>query len=66
MAVVVEAATDMVWDSRYRPLEMGEIILDSDEVQREDGSWDRTRVAGTQAPDPAYTSHRTYRRRLDR
>jgi hypothetical protein len=54
------------WDQRYRPLEAGEAILPTDQIQRDDGMWaavspDRDRVA----PDPAYTSHRKYRRLRD-
>jgi hypothetical protein len=55
------------WDARYRRLEEGEIILPTDEVQNDDGSWKLTRpevgFAGAKAPDPSYTSHRVYRRR---
>ena len=56
----------MTWDHRYRQLNKGETILPTDEVQNDDGSWRRTRAevgfAGMKAPDPAYTSHRVYRR----
>jgi hypothetical protein len=46
-------------------LEEGEIILLSDELQMDDGTWRKTipQVAGTPAPYPHYTSHRVYRRR---
>lgn len=50
------------WDHRYRRLEAGETILPTDEVQNDDGSWKANICAGQQAPDPLYTSHRTYRR----
>ena len=53
----------MAWDIRYRPLEKGETIRATDDVQEDDGTW-RTgcRCAGQDAPDPNYTSHRVYRR----
>lgn len=50
------------WDHRYRRLEAGELIVASDEVQNDDGSWRAAVCVGQQAPDPAYTSHRVYRR----
>lgn len=53
----------MAWDMRYRPLKEGEIILLTDEVQEDDGTWRvGCRCAGQPAPDPNYTSHRVYRR----
>ena len=53
----------MAWDMHYRPLKEGEIILTTDEVQEDDGSWrSGCRCAGQTAPDPNYTSHRVYRR----
>jgi hypothetical protein len=52
----------MAWDAKYRRLEHGELIRVTDEVQNDDGSWKQTRMAGTEAPDPSYTSHRQYRR----
>jgi len=52
----------MEWDKNYRRLEMGEVILSTDEVQNDDGTWRETIVAGTKAPDPNYMSHRVYRR----
>lgn len=53
----------MAWDMRYRPLKKGEIILATDDVQGDDGTW-RTGClcAGQPAPDPNFTSHRVYRR----
>lgn len=52
------------WDHRYRRLDKGEIIRAMDECQQDDGSWraDGGQCAGLEAPDPAYTSHRVYRR----
>jgi hypothetical protein len=51
------------WDYNYRRLDEGEIIQRGDEIQADDGSWDlAVRCIGTPAPDPAYTSHRVYRR----
>jgi hypothetical protein len=56
----------MPWDNRYRPLKEGEIIRADDEVQNDDGSWRKgCLAAGRPAPDPAYTSHRQYRRLRD-
>lgn len=52
----------MAWDHDYRMLNKGEIIRASDEVQNDDGTWRSTICAGQEAPDPAYTSHRVYRR----
>lgn len=52
----------MAWDRRYRRLEEGEIIRDTDECQNDDASWSPATSVGAHAPDPAYTSHRTYRR----
>lgn len=54
----------MTWDPKYRRLDHGETILDTDEVQHDDGSWHspHPQTVGTQAPDPCYTSHRQYRR----
>lgn len=53
----------MGWDQRYRRLEEGEIIRATDEIMRDDGTWEVARHAiGQPAPDPCYTSHRTYRR----
>jgi hypothetical protein len=53
----------MVWDQRYRMLDEGEIILATDEVQTDDGTWrDAWRTVGMKAPSPLYTSHRVYRR----
>lgn len=53
----------MTWDPRYRRLEHGETVQWGDEVQNDDGTW-RVAVGGVgrPAPDPSYTSHRTYRR----
>jgi len=56
----------MGWDHRYRRLEEGETIKLSDELQMDDGTWRLTlpQVAGTPSPNPSFTSHRIYRRRL--
>ena len=54
------------WDSAYRCLDKDEIILATDEVQHEDGSWGSPRhTVGGLAPDPNYTSHRVYRRKIE-
>jgi len=52
------------WDNRYRRLEAGELIRATDQVKTRNG-WekDEGQCEGKPAPDPAYTSHRTYRRR---
>lgn len=50
------------WDHRYRPLAFGEIIEAGDECRRDDGTWVTGICVGELAPDPAYTSHRVYRR----
>jgi hypothetical protein len=54
----------VTWDQRFRRLDEGEIIIETDEVQNDDGSWQLTnaRCVGTAAPCPLYTSHRVYRR----
>jgi len=52
------------WDNKYRRLEMGEIIDDDDECYRDGGVWTKTICAGRPAPDPNYTSHRLYRRKI--
>lgn len=53
----------MAWDQRYRRLDEGEIILATDEVQRDDGTWQPAQYAiGKPAPSPIFTSHRIYRR----
>jgi len=54
------------WDLRYRRLAEGEIIAATDDVQRDDGSWQRAQYAtGEPAPNPSFTSHRVYRRLKD-
>ena len=55
----------MAWDQAYRRLNEGEIIRESDECMRDKPfGWERDngRCAGKPAPDPNFTSHRTYRR----
>lgn len=58
----------MAWDQRYRQLQKDEIILETDEIMKDDGTWkkDAGMCAGTPAPDPSFTSHRWYRRLKDR
>lgn len=57
----------MAWDMRYRPLREGEIILPTDDVQNDDGTWIKgCRCAGQPAPNPNFTSHRVYRRLIGR
>lgn len=55
----------MMWDHKYRMLEEGETIRETDEVERDKPyGWDapNPRTVGTPAPSPHYTSHRRYRR----
>ncbi len=54
----------MRWDQRYRRLEEGEVIRESDQFQTDDGGWKypHHKTVGTLAPNPNYTSHRQYRR----
>lgn len=54
----------MAWDQAYRRLEEGEIILSTDEVYNDvTKTWHRSEhCVGKPAPNPNYTSHRTYRR----
>lgn len=51
-------------DKHYRQLKKDEIILPLDEIQNDDGSWSNTTSAGDKAPDPQYTAHRQFRRRV--
>ena len=52
---------------QFRALEMGEIVLQTDEIYNDhkrewvEPEWS----VGKPAPDPAYTSHRQFRRSLD-
>ena len=48
----------------YRGLEMGEIVRATDEYLDDRNGWGPTRCFGHAAPDPSYTSHRQYRRRV--
>jgi hypothetical protein len=54
----------MPWDNRYRPLREGETILAGDECLTDSHlGWQPAKHdIGGKAPDPAYTSHRMYRR----
>lgn len=55
----------MGWDLKYRRLKEGETILATDHVQVKDG-WRLAEFAiGQPAPDPMYTSHRVYRRKIE-
>lgn len=59
----------MTWDTRYRMLRAGEIIQAGDEVDaasdgwRDAPVWEPANAIGENAPDPAYPSHRRYRRK---
>jgi hypothetical protein len=53
----------MPWDEKYRMLSEGEIVIQGDEIQNDDGSWRKPKKIGDPAPNPLYTSHRIYRRR---
>lgn len=57
----------MVWDNRYRRLNEGEIIREGDECLTDTHlGWEPAdHTIGQRAPDPAYTSHRWYRRRKE-
>lgn len=50
--------------AKYRSLKKDEIIISTDEYLDEDG-WRLTTCVGSLAPDPQYTCHRQYRRRVD-
>lgn len=54
----------MAWDQRYRRLDAGEIIREGDEFEIDwpHGWKPAEHCIGDPAPDPAYTSHRIYRR----
>lgn len=52
-------------DKSYRLLEKGETIRYTDEYLSDMRGWIETKCSGDEAPDPAYTSHRQYRRRLE-
>lgn len=54
----------MAWDHKYRPLKAGELIQRGDQTLNDDTlAWEIvTNCIGQQSPDPAYTSHRWYRR----
>jgi hypothetical protein len=58
------AASPGKWDHRYRPLATGEIIEAGDECLTDShlGWHPAKHCIGEPAPDPAYTSHRMYRR----
>lgn len=65
----VIAAAEKTLAARYRRLEAGEIIRESDEIDccrdqwRDDPVWRPvTACIGEPAPDPQYVSHRQYRR----
>ena len=50
---------------KYRYLIKGELIEHGDEILDDEKGWINTiSCVGMHAPDPAYTSHRQYRRRL--
>lgn len=48
----------------FRRLKEGEIIQKWDEFEYVDGKWRPALCVGQKAPDPSYTSHRQYRRRI--
>jgi hypothetical protein len=58
--------------SEFRHLEKGEVIQEGDEIDRcadpwrDDPKWEpvHPKNVGEQAPDPAFPSHRQYRRRI--
>lgn len=63
----IKRMKEMTWDNRYRPLREGEIILSGDEYLPDSHlGWQPAKFSiGEKAPDPAYTSHRMYRRLRD-
>lgn len=54
----------MAWDQKYRPLKAGEVIQPDDQSLNDDTlEWEMvTNTIWQNATDPAYTSHRWYRR----
>ena len=48
----------------YRRLKTGEEILPGDELEQDDHTWKAANCIGDHAPDPQFTSHRQYRRRV--
>jgi len=56
--------------AEYRFLKKDEIIQEGDEVDacgdgwRDDPKWEPATCIGQPAPDPAYPSHRIYRRKI--
>lgn len=59
----------MMWDERYRMLREDEVIQEGDECDacndgwRDEVKWESAGITvGRKAPDPAYPSHRKYRR----
>jgi hypothetical protein len=59
---------DMAWDNRYRILNEGETIRDGDECLTDSHlGWQPAKHdIGGKAPSPYYSSHRMYRRALER
>lgn len=54
-------------EKEYYYLKEGEIIQEGDEVEvsanwNDPPRWEKTKCVGQKAPDPAYISHRKYRR----
>ena len=53
----------MAWDEKYRLLNEGEVVLETDELLDDHGNWIKpTNSIGQPAPSPIYTSHRKFRR----
>lgn len=55
---------DVSEPSQYRLLEKGEIIKEGDEIQKGKQWVPVINTIGTPAPDPGFTSHRMYRRKV--
>jgi hypothetical protein len=56
----------MAWNNAYRLLKEGEIVLETDEILDDHGRWMKPVYSvGKPAPNPLYTSHRQFRRRID-
>ena len=69
--LTISKEENMLWDNRYRQLEMGEVVQAGDEIFRSDHPWHGGNErwepvppsqVGQIAPDPRYVSHRRFRR----
>ena len=69
--LTISKEENMLWDNRYRQLEMGEVVQEGDEIFCSDHPWHGGNErwepvtpdqVGQIAPDPRYVSHRRFRR----